>query len=467
MSITISSAALATQSAAALSGTFVNMYAVTVCPTPASTTCYLTNPAQASSVVSELTNIGAKYFMMPAALSGENWPSELSQLQTLASAIDTHGGKFLVSERWDWKIGYSCDQFQSTINNVLLPLIKEFPNSFYGLQFLDEPNQTELSSLALLKACIKQQPALANLKIFLNLVPLNANSDSLHGGPHPGALQPLDYGVDCSTNTITNDNLVTSMINNYTSYVLAAINDVDPDYLSFDFYPSTQQYDNCIAARELVMSENMSIVASQALRYGITPIAYLQNAKLSPLSSDTGDSALEYANFHILRWYSSWFFVFGGNGFANFVSHDTVNDNGSPQYEGILASDNSLRPLASDEQSTYGMNQQVQNALAGYPFQGFVAPFLSVMKGSIIGWLPSDQVIAGEYGTPSDGTVMLFFASRPTAPTVSITVGLNQWWTTIEQLNFETGTWQLVGNSTNAINVNLNSFPGALYRLSN
>jgi hypothetical protein len=465
MSIAIGSTASA-QSSAVLNGTFVNMYAVTACPTPTSTTCYLTNPAQASSVVSALTQTGAKYFMMPAALSGGSWPSEFNQLQTLASAIDAQGGKFLVSERWDWQIGYNCDQFQSTINNVLLPLATEFPNSFYGLQFLDEPNQTELSSLGQLKACIKQQPALAGLKIFLNLVPLNANSDSLNGGPNPGALDPSDYGVDCSTNTITNSSLVTSMVNNYTSYVLAAINDVDPDYLSFDFYPITQQYDNCTAARELVMSENMSIVASQALRYGVTPITYLQNAELSPLSPDTGDTALEYANFNLLRWYSSWFFTFGGNGFANFVSHDTVDSNGNPQYEGILSSNNTPRPLASDEQSTYGMNQQVQNALAGYPFQDFVAPFLNVMSGSVIGWLPSDQVMAGEYGTPSSGTVMLFFASRPTTPNVSVTIGLNQWWTTIEQLNFATGTWQVVGNSTNAITVNPSNFPGALYRLS-
>lgn len=464
----IASPSSSAQGASSLDGTFVNMYAVTACPTPTAASCYLTNSAQASSAVAALTQAGARYFMMPAAIwnSSYDWPSELSQLQTLASAIDAQGGKFLVSEKWDWT--GDCSSFtQQTIDGVLLPLEQKFPNSFYGLQFPDEPTQADLGSLQQLKTCIKQQPALAGLKIFLNLVPLNANSVALTGtGPGvAGALSPSDYGVDCGTNSITNASLVSSMVNNYTSYVLTAISDISPDYLSFDFYPITQLYDNCTAARDLIMSDNMSIIASQSLRYGITPITYLQNAKLAPLSPDTSGDSLEYANFNLLRWYSSWFFAFGGNGFANFVSNDTVDSNGSPLYEGMLSSDNTPGPLASDEQSTYGMNQQVQNALAGYPFQDFVAPFLDVTTGSTIGWLPSNQVIAGEYGAPSSGTVMLFFASRPTSPWTPVTIGLNQWWTTIEQLNFATGTWQVVGNSTNAITINFGEFPGALYRL--
>ncbi|KGE05845.1 hypothetical protein LA03_34505 [Burkholderia gladioli] len=74
--------------------------------------------------------------------------------------------------------------------------------------------------------------------------------------------------------------------------------------------------------------------------------------------------------------------------------------------------------------------------------------------------------MAGEYGTPAGGGVMLFIASRPITGTVGTTLGLNQWRAKIEQLDFNTGTWKVVGTSTNAITVSLGDFPGALYRLS-
>lgn len=48
----------------------------------------------------------------------------------------------------------------------------------------------------------------------------------------------------------------------------------------------------------------------------------------------------------------------------------------------------------------------------------------------------------------------------------STPIGLNKWWVKIERLNFGSGLWERVGTNTNAIQVSLVEFPGALYRLS-
>ncbi|HEV2679173.1 MAG TPA: hypothetical protein VGV14_01610, partial [Rhodanobacter sp.] len=333
---------------------------------------------------------------------------------------------------------------------------------------VDEPAMPEHQSLGQLKACLMSQPAFAGMKVFLNLAPVNANDAALNipGSAQADAMQPTEYGVDCISNALVSRDLATNMVNKYTTYVLSALDNIAPDVLAFDLYPFTAQFDSCSAARDLVMSENMSIISSQAIRRNITPVAYLQNVRASPLAANPSPTSYEYANFYHLRWFSSWSFVFGGRGFANFVSHDVDDKTGSPQFEGLLTADNKPRDLLGDQQSTYGMTKQVENALVFYPFKQFVAPFLGVSTGSIVGWMPSNDLMAGEYGNVSDGQVMLFVARRPTDSTVAATLGLNQWWVKIEQLNFTTGGWEVVGRSTNAINVNLGSFPGALFRLS-
>jgi|GEM_PF-1243800 len=442
-------------------GTFVFLSSANSCP-GSGTSCYLDNGTLASSVVSQLRGAGGDFFLLPSASP--------TQMNTMATAINAQGGHFLTFEEWEWKGAFvngqfDCDTYTSNrIIPVLLPLKAAFPSAFYGFQFMDEPIESDHQSLGELKACLMRQTAFAGMKVFLNLPPLDAAETALTS-PDPSLhtfRAPADYGVDCTTNTVVDRSLAASMVDQYTTYVLSALDQIQPDVLAFDQYPFTPKFDQCSAARDLVMSENMSIISSQSLRRGVTPVAYLQNVMASPLAAPSIDS-FEYANFHKLRWYSSWFFVFGGQGLANFVSHD--EDDGGAKY-GMLTADNQPRNLLGDQQSNYGMTGQVQRALAYYPFRQFVAPFLGVSTGSIVGWMPSTDLLAGEYGDTTASQVMLYVARRPQSSTVTTTLGLNQWWVKIEKLNFDTGLWETVGQSTNAIDVNLDSFPGALYRLS-
>ncbi|WP_186034870.1 hypothetical protein, partial [Burkholderia gladioli] len=89
--------------------------------------------------------------------------------------------------------------------------------------------------------------------------------------------------------------------------------------------------------------------------------------------------------------------------------------------------------------------------------QGF-ANFLSHDASASVAGIPMQGMLSID-NTPRD-------LLNEQQSTVGTTLGLNQWWAKIEQLDFNTGTWKVVGTSTNAITVSLGDFPGALYRLS-
>jgi hypothetical protein len=203
------------------------------------------------------------------------------------------------------------------------------------------------------------------------------------------------------------------------------------------------------------MSENMSIVSSWARVLGLAPVAYLQN-----FCSKSPNGEFLYADFHRLRWFTSWALAFGIQDFANFQSHDDGDS------LGLLNLENEPR-VSGDQQSVFAFVRLIQDALAPYRWNKFVAPFLGVMSGDIVGWLPSPDVLAGEY--LKDGGVnqaMVFFARRPIEGVVQFEAAFEQWWQTVEYLNVGTGQWELISQSTNNIAVGLDLFPGALYRLS-
>ncbi len=122
--------------------------------------------------------------------------------------------------------------------------------------------------------------------------------------------------------------------------------------------------------------------------------------------------------------------------------------------------------IAIAQQSVYGFTRQVQDAIRGYDYQDFVAPWLGVPTGALVGWLPSSAVMASEYRSQTNGTAIVTFVSRPKIAINGTPIGLNQWWASIEKLNFDTGLWEAVGQGTNAITVDFGDFPAAVYRLS-
>lgn len=443
-------------------GSFVFLSPETACAANAQN-CITTNAAAAGTAVDALVRAGGAFFLLPSL--------DRFDPQVLESAIASRHKTFLSFEEWAFQAARSSGKFDCasyTANRIvpfLLPLKAAYPDAFYGFNLADEPGSSVHADLGQLRACLKQQPQFASMKIFVNLSPANANSAALtdYRSPNADILSPAEYGVDCSSNTIANRSLANMVIANYGAYVRSAINNIGPDILAFDNYPFTPAFDTCSAARELITSENMSNIAGIARTAGIASVAYLQNMRTPPGVTPV---RFDSAGFHALRWYSAWFFTFGGQGFANFLSHDASASVAGIPMQGMLSIDNTPRDLLNEQQSTFGMNSQVQANLQGYPFQDFVAPWLGVNTGTVIGWLPSTDLMAGEYGTPAGGRVMLFIASRPITGTVGTTLGLNQWWAKIEQLDFNTGTWKVVGTSTNAITVSLGDFPGALYRLS-
>ncbi|WP_186024730.1 hypothetical protein [Burkholderia gladioli] len=379
-------------------GSFVFLSPETACAANAQN-CITTNAAAAGAAVDALVQAGGAFFLLPSL--------DRFDPQMLESAIASRHKTFLSFEEWASQAARSSGKFDcasyaaNRIVPFLLPLKAAYPDAFYGFNLADEPGSSVHADLGQLRACLKQQPAFASMKIFVNLGPANANSAALNDYRSPKAdiLSPAEYGVDCSSNTIANRSLTNVVITNYGAYVRSAIKNIGPDILAFDNYPFTPAFDTCSAARELITSENMSNIA------GIASVAYLQNMRTPPGVTPV---RFDSAGFHALRWYSAWFFTFGGQGLANFLSHDASASVAGIPMQGMLSIDNTPRDLLNEQQSTFGMNSQVQANLQGYPFQDFVAPWLGV----------------------------------------------------------NTGTWKVVGASTNAITVSLGDFPGALYRLS-
>jgi len=441
------------------SGSFAMLDSSMSCANGHSSTCYMTDSGQADKVVRNLQAAGVEYFMIPSAL--------LDEAELLGNAVEQHGGKILSFERWAFQAAvhdgvFSCQDYtQERILKFLLPLKHRFPESFFGLQLKDEAPQGEHDNLGALVQCIRSVPELADLKVFVNLVGVNANAAALYGPTETqaaGVEAPSDYGIDCATNAVVDRTRFSALTDRYTSYVISALDKIKPDYLAFDFYPFNGDMDACPVAREELMTANMSIIAQQSNARGVVPIAYLQNYQQA---SGNNPHDARHASFHELRWFSAWFYVFGGRGTANFQSHDF--DNGA--HLGLLDPNNDPRDTATEQQSVFGFTRQVQDATRDYKYLGFVAPWLGVPTGSILGWLPSTQIMTAEFHSEADGSDILVFVRRPNGPVATVTTGLNRWRGQVQKLNFWTGLWETVASSTNAISVDFGDLPAAVYRL--
>lgn len=444
--------------------TFVFMSSRLACPqSTGSANCYLTSPAAAAKAVAALRDAGVRNFLIPSAT--------LAQMSTIGQAIDAAGLKFYTYEHWEFigavrpsypTGGFDCAAYtRDRIDAEIAPLRQAFPNSYAGLHFTDEPLRRDLVNLGKQAACLRADPRTAGMKIFVDLLPIYSNQMQ-PGGPAatPDAMAPAQYGVNCAAGGITDPAAAQTVISNHLSYVAAAADAIGPDYLATNIYAFDSQLGTCSAAREFAMTEGMSAISNVARSRGQKPVAYLQNFRTA-----APPYSFQPTSFHHHRWYTSWFFVFGGRQFANFLSHDDDSISGA-MHHGMLTASNDSRDLAVDAFNTHAYTRQIQQQLASRTYRGFVAPFLSVMTGDIVGWLPSDQVVAGEYGRNTDSSAMVFFARRDVAQPASTTTGLNKWWVRIERLNFNSGLWETVGTNTNSIQVSLTEFPGALYRLS-
>jgi hypothetical protein len=419
---------------------------------------YLRNPDAATKVVQALEKMGVRYFLVLG--------DTIDDYITIGTAIKAAGLQFFSDERWSYE-GVINNQghfdsekyLQTRIGPFLARLKEKFPATFVGFHLKDEPGIVHLENLGDMKSCLYKQPEFQGMKVFLNLAPIHMNCAGLTGlvPELADGRSPSDYGVDSSINSIVDHRKVKEMTSVYGAYVKMAVEKIKPDYLCFDLYPFSYSLATCTAARELTISENLSIVSANAQRGEIVPIAYLQNVQFS---NDF------YANFHHLRWFASWALTFGIQEFANFVSHDSAIDKDGLQDMGLLDLQNNETKLGNDQRSVFGFLRHIQHELSTFRYNRFVAPFIGVLCGDIVGWLPTTDILAGEYLSGDSNQVMIFFARRPLEGTVQTTVGLNAWYKTIEQLNVVTGQWDVIARSLNSIQITLDKFPGALYRLT-
>lgn len=455
-------------------GEFVMMTAENCQLEPNLDSCYARTPALAEQTVDRLARMGAKHFLLPSLRAAD--------LDRLAKPIKDRGLDFYTYEGWAWKSSKKgnegtadCATYRSgRVAGELLPLKAKYGAAFAGLHYVDEPGEADIGHVGGLTQCVKSDPQLAQMKIFINLLPLFANNDSYVSGANPSHLDPPQYGVDCASGAVDNGKF-NDMVVRYSAYAQNIAEAARPDYLAFNFYPFVPSLQNCTVARDRLLAWNMSIVSNIARSRGQVPVAYLQNAKTTKAVAN-GDP-FDYANFHKLRWYASWFYAFGGRGLANYVSHSVclkeANDTQAivggcrpADTMGLIDQDNQLTPLASDQTSLHGFSRQAQAELAAYAYRGFVDNKLSVQTGELVGWISNDQVLAGEYGLGTDARALVFFARRNPDAAGAATIGLNKWWVKVEQYDFDAGQWRVVGTSTNRIDVALDAFPGALYRLS-
>lgn len=427
--------------------------------------CYLNNPAIAEKVVDQLATIGVTRFLVPSAT--------LSQLRTIATPISLRGLEFYTYERWTFESAtqagkFNCQAYtQERIDPVLVKLRAEFGKSFAGLHFKDEPPEKDISPLAEMNRCVKDDPRLIGMKVFINLFPLHANTGAYAGTEHAGAMSPTDYGVDCMEASIPQPERTAQMVARYSTFARRVSDEVRPDYLAFDIYPFTPSFRKCPTAKDLLMSENMSIISNLARSRGQAPVAYLQNVQSAHPS--LAQDPFEYANFHDLRWFAGWSFAFGINGFANFITHDVSNAAGAPNGNdmlGLLDKRNNPRNLASDQQSTFGVTRQVQSALKNVNYLGFADNNLGVPSAKVSGWLSNSSFLVGEYGSKDLSLVYLVVAARAPRKAASGVIGLNKWWREVEKLDFETGKWRRVGSGTNKVDVEITTMPLELYRLN-
>lgn len=444
--------------------TFVFMSAQLACaPGKKNPDCYLTNPHAAAKAVAALGRAGARNFLIPSAT--------LQEMFVIGQAIDDAGLKFYTYEHWEFISAvrpsyphgtFDCNAYtQDRIDTEIAPLRKHFPESYQGLHFTDEPLHRDLANLGAQAACLRADPRTFDMKLFVNLLPIYSNQMHPNGPVTvPDAMAPIQYGVDCQVGGITNPGNAQAVVLNHLNYVIAAADSIRPDHLATNIYVFDQQLAQCAAGREFVMTEGMNAVSSVARSRGLQPVAYLQNFRTA-----APPYVFHHASIDQLHWYASMFFAFGGRQFANFVSHDDDTIAGV-MHQGMLTASNDISDLAVTALRTLDYTSQFQAQLAGQTYSRFVAPFLSVPTGDLVGWLPSDQILAGEYGRRADGTAFVFFARRGVAQSAVSTVSFKDWWVRVERLNLASGQWELVGHNTNQTQVSLTDFPSALYRLS-
>ncbi|QQQ00066.1 hypothetical protein [Lysobacter enzymogenes] len=452
-------------------GSFVFMSADS-CYTAGNEGCYLTDPAAATKAVDELAAVGVKHFLLPGTHPQRD---TLAQLRVIARAVKDRGFDFYTYEGWSWKSKRApggapdCAAYTAArIDPALAPLRVEFGAAFAGLHYQDEPAEDDPAALGRQTDCVKADPRLQGLKIFVNVLPLHAN-DASYGGTdiiHFGSRKPEEFGVDCAAGAIANQATVDAMVTRYSNYARNILDQSRADYLAMNLYPFVPALSQCPRATQLLMSENMSIIANLARSRGRTSVAYLQNVHTA--TPALHPQPFELTGFGELRWYATWFYAFGGDAVANFASHTHPfqSDAQTGWQTAILGYDN--RPTALAEHALNGNSYAalLQRHLGAYAYRGFVDNALGPPSGELVGWISNHQVLAGEYGRGGDAQALVVFARRAAKTGGGATIGLQRWYGKVEKLDLWTGAWTTVGTATNRIDVSLDADPGALYRLT-
>jgi hypothetical protein len=459
-------------------------------------------------------SLGVTTFLLQPGLLN---PTVLTQLTPLATAIQQAGLQFFVDQGWTFRNAivngvFTCSKYISdAVLPNFVPLKTQFPDTFVGVAY-DEPGGADATNMALFSTCWRsvipsQVRALAGMKLFVNLVPDYAETPRLsiptgdvtdRASGDCATLYPVPAGAASPTQLADYPNSY-SYLSSYCQYVHAIARVVTPDYLAFDSYPtqniawaaSSYPGNTTTDLRDFMLGENYKIVSAAARTYSsgptvIRPVSYTQDFA----EFDQSRSAIRtpVADFNMMRWHAGLGYAYGFIDYANFLSHSYC---GAPLtspcanwISGLFTSSNdedlhtfgttdaNINPWTMYASGMPGVLGPVKAQLAGYVFLDTVFPHQGVLSGSApgyaLGWLPSPNLVAGEYRNATTGQNVIIFANRNYGLTIPTQVASFSFWVnTVEKFDFEHGVWVRKNTtSTNTVTFSETSFPFSMFRLT-
>ena len=444
-------------------------------------------------------------------------PTALTQLTPLATAIQQAGLQFYVDQRWTFRNAivygvFTCSKYiTDAVLPNLLPLKTQFPDTFAGVAY-DEPAGADTTNMALFSACWRsvipaQVPALAGMKVFVNLLPTYAEMPRLsiptgdvadRASSDCATLYPVPAGTAGPIQLSDYPNSY-NYLSSYCQYAHAIARVITPDYLAFDSYPtqstawanSSYPGNTTTDLRDFMLGENYKIVSAAARTYSsgstiIHPVSYTQD--FAEFNQSTSAIRTPVADFNMMRWHAALGYAYGFIDYANFLSHSYCdapltspcanwvsgffNSSNNEDLRTFATADPNLNPWTMYASGMPGVLGPVKTQLAGYVFLDTVFPHQGVLSGSApgyaLGWLPSPNLVAGEYKNTATGQNMIIFANRNYGLTIPAQVASFSFWVrTVEKFDFFHGIWVKQNTtSTNSVTFSETSFPFSMIRLT-
>ncbi len=416
----------------------------------------------ADTVISSLKNIGSDAYLIPSATDAGT--------RLIGRAIKNRGGYFFTQERWSFVDSvvngtFDCARFLSRRAPLLRQLRTEFPGTFRGLHLLDEPVFADLPLLGAMARCVRGDPTLAGLDLYLNLLPLVTIPSGFHSKDNISYTSPAALGIDCGSGDLIHPSWLLGHQQLYASYVDQAMAQVRPEFLAFDFYPYVAAWgQSCVGASRVALTQNSRFIESRT-GTKTEAVFYLQNF------CGTSGQGFLCTPAVWLNWSSALAMASGVRRFAYFASNDFFDAN--QYFNGLLNTWNVPTGLYSEADAWNRANARIRGILAASNFVSFVSPKIGILSGGVVGNLDAlgalgGDLSSGEYAGVDGSRYLLVSPNQLVAPGIWTRVHLNSWFSKIDQYNPRTDSWTDVrpgGTAANHLAIWFNQEQQILIRL--